>query len=53
MLSEEVKLICKEVKIDLAFVCFLFDFWQGQRDSNPIDTRFWRPVLYQLSYTPI
>ena len=34
MLSEEVKLICKEVKIDLAFVCFLFDFWQGQLDSN-------------------
>ena len=25
--------------------------WQGQKDSN-LGTRFWRPMLYQLSYTP-
>lgn len=26
------------------------DSWHGQEDSNP-RTRFWRPPLYQLSYT--
>ena len=35
MLSEEVKLICKEVKIDLAFVCFLFDFLAGAEGLEP------------------
>ena len=35
MLSEEIKLICKEVKTDLAFVCFLFDFLAGAEGLEP------------------
>lgn len=26
--------------------------WQDRQDSNP-DTRFWRPLLYHLSYVPV
>ena len=35
MLSEEIKMICKEVKTDLAFVCFLFDFLAGAEGLEP------------------
>ena len=26
--------------------------WQDRQDSN-LDTRFWRPLLYHLSYAPV
>ena len=29
------------------------DFYGRGRKIRTLDTRFWRPLLYQLSYTPI
>ena len=47
-----VLFISISIKKDPPFWWILFYAGRGRR-TRTLDTRFWRPLLYQLSYTPI